>query len=83
VEPRRRERGHLAGTWYDLGTAAESFLVGLKRIDVDPGKWSRSDKINFRDIGFISRLERIAHLGEIPLHDPAHGFGVALLAECG
>jgi uncharacterized cupin superfamily protein len=40
VEPYRREAGHLAGDWYDLGTAVESFDVGLKRIQVDPGKWS-------------------------------------------
>ena len=40
VEPRRRDIGHLAGDWYDLGSAAESFDVGLKRIQVDPGKWS-------------------------------------------
>jgi uncharacterized cupin superfamily protein len=40
VESYRRERGHLAGTWYDLGSAAGTGGVGLKRILVDPGKWS-------------------------------------------
>jgi uncharacterized cupin superfamily protein len=40
VEPYRRETGHLAGDWYDLGRAAGSVSVGLKRIRVDPGKWS-------------------------------------------
>ena len=40
VEPRRREAGHIAGTWRDLGTAAGSVRVGVKRIEVDPGKWS-------------------------------------------
>ncbi len=40
VEPVRRERGHLAGSWYDLGTAAGSLTVGLQRIRVDPGRWS-------------------------------------------
>jgi uncharacterized cupin superfamily protein len=40
VEPRRRDTGHLAGNWYDLGSAAESFDVGLQRIQVDPGRWS-------------------------------------------
>jgi uncharacterized cupin superfamily protein len=40
VEPRRREAGHIAGAWYDLGRAAGSVEVGLKRIEVDPGKWS-------------------------------------------
>jgi uncharacterized cupin superfamily protein len=40
VEGYRREAGHIAGTWFDLGTAAGSVGVGLKRIRVDPGKWS-------------------------------------------
>ena len=40
VEGRRREAGHVAGTWFDLGTAAGTVAVGLKRITVDPGKWS-------------------------------------------
>ena len=40
VEGYRREQGHLAGTWFDLGSAAGSVGVGMKRIQVDPGKWS-------------------------------------------
>jgi uncharacterized cupin superfamily protein len=40
VEGYRREAGHLAGTWFDLGSAAGTVGVGLKRIQVDPGKWS-------------------------------------------
>ncbi len=40
VEPRRRDVGHLAGTWRDLGTAAGTEGVGVQRIDVDPGRWS-------------------------------------------
>jgi uncharacterized cupin superfamily protein len=40
VEPVRREKGHIAGSWRDLGTAADSFLVGVQRIEVDPGRWS-------------------------------------------
>jgi len=40
VEGYRREAGHLAGTWFDLGSAAGSVGVGLKRIQVDPGRWS-------------------------------------------
>jgi uncharacterized cupin superfamily protein len=35
----RAERGHIAGTWWSLtGRASQS--VGVKRIRVDPGKWS-------------------------------------------
>jgi uncharacterized cupin superfamily protein len=35
----RGERGHIAGTWWSLtGRSTES--VGVKRIQVDPGKWS-------------------------------------------
>jgi len=40
VEGRRSELGHLAGTWRDLGRAAGSVGVGLKRIEIDAGKWS-------------------------------------------
>ena len=35
----RNERGHIAGTWSRL-TGQESGSVGLKRIQVDPEKWS-------------------------------------------
>ena len=37
VEPYRRESGHIAGNWYDLGRAAGSVAVGLTRILVDQG----------------------------------------------
>jgi len=40
VEPRRREAGHIAGAWSDLGTAAGSVGVGLQRIRLEPGMWS-------------------------------------------
>jgi uncharacterized cupin superfamily protein len=40
VEPRRRETGHMAGTWFDLGSSAGSYYAGLKRIQVDAGNWS-------------------------------------------
>ena len=40
VAPRRRETGHQAGDWYDLGSAAGSVSVGLQRVLVDPGRWS-------------------------------------------
>ena len=42
VEPRRRETGHLAGTWYDLGSAAESSDVVY---------YPRTDEIRFRGVG--------------------------------
>jgi mannose-6-phosphate isomerase-like protein (cupin superfamily) len=35
----RGERGHIAGTWSSL-TGRSSRSVGLKRIQVDPGRWS-------------------------------------------
>jgi uncharacterized cupin superfamily protein len=40
VEPYRRERGHIGGDWRDLGDAAGSVTIGLKRVQVDPGLWS-------------------------------------------
>ena len=35
---RRAERGHLVGTWSDLGS--EHGSIGVQRIQVDPEKWS-------------------------------------------
>ena len=35
----RGERGHIAGTWWSL-TGRNSRTIGLKRIQIDPGKWS-------------------------------------------
>jgi uncharacterized cupin superfamily protein len=40
IEPVRRETGHMAGSWTDLASAANSVMVGVRRIQVDPGKWS-------------------------------------------
>lgn len=40
VEGARREAGHIAGTWRDLGTVTGTQGVGVALIDVDPGKWS-------------------------------------------
>ena len=39
VRSSRGERGHIAGTWQSL-TGRSSVLVGVKRIQVDPGMWS-------------------------------------------
>jgi uncharacterized cupin superfamily protein len=35
----RAERGHIAGTWQSL-TGRASKAIGVKRIQVDPGKWA-------------------------------------------
>jgi uncharacterized cupin superfamily protein len=40
VRSRRRETGHLGGTWFDLGSAAGSVKVGVQRVQIDAGKWS-------------------------------------------
>jgi uncharacterized cupin superfamily protein len=40
IEGHHAEVGHLGGTWRDLGSAAGSVTIGVKRIEVDPGKWS-------------------------------------------
>ena len=40
VEAVRREEGHLAGSWRDLGSAADTWMTGLQRIQIDPGKWA-------------------------------------------
>jgi uncharacterized cupin superfamily protein len=39
VEGQRREAGHIAGTWHPL-TGEASVAVGMRRIVVDPGRWS-------------------------------------------
>jgi uncharacterized cupin superfamily protein len=39
VEYVRRDRGHIGGAWASL-TGSSSVTVGVKRIRVDPGKWS-------------------------------------------
>jgi uncharacterized cupin superfamily protein len=39
VEPRRRERGHIAGEWQGL-TGDGTVQTGVSRVRVDPGKWS-------------------------------------------
>lgn len=36
----RKEVGHIAGEWTDLGAAAGTRTIGLNRIRIDPGKWS-------------------------------------------
>jgi uncharacterized cupin superfamily protein len=40
VEGGRAEVGHLGARWRNLGSAAGSQTIGVKRIQVDPGKWS-------------------------------------------
>ena len=40
VKPSAGELGHLGGTWRDLGRAAGSVRVGVKRIEIAAGKWS-------------------------------------------
>jgi uncharacterized cupin superfamily protein len=40
VEVVRREERHLGGSWRDLGSAAGTWLTGLQRIEIDPGKWA-------------------------------------------
>jgi uncharacterized cupin superfamily protein len=40
IEAHHADRGHLAGSWRDLGRTAGSVTIGVKRVEVDPGKWS-------------------------------------------
>jgi uncharacterized cupin superfamily protein len=40
VEGARQTAGHLDATWFDLGSAAGSVDVGVKRIRIEPGAWS-------------------------------------------
>ena len=38
VDKRRRDRGQMAGTWSDLGSAAGSYRCGVTRIELGPGE---------------------------------------------
>jgi uncharacterized cupin superfamily protein len=40
VEGRRTEIGHLVARWTDLGRASGSRSVGLRRIEIEPSRWS-------------------------------------------
>ena len=61
VEPRRRDVGHLVGTWRDLGTAVGTQGVGVNRIDVDPGKWSTPAHVEGADEEIFFVLEGSGH----------------------
>ena len=39
IEGNRAERGHIAGTWRSL-TGDSSVIAGVKRIEIDPGRWA-------------------------------------------
>ena len=66
VERRRAELGHLAATWRDLGRAAGSVKVGLKRVEIDPGKWSTPAHVEGAEEELFVVLEGDGHciLGE-------------------
>jgi uncharacterized cupin superfamily protein len=49
VEVYERVSGHLRGRWQDLGRAAGSVSVGVKRIRVEPGHWSTPAHVHGRD----------------------------------
>lgn len=40
VAGNRRDAGHISGEWFDLGSAAGSVTVGVRRIRIDPRQWS-------------------------------------------
>jgi uncharacterized cupin superfamily protein len=48
VDAHGRHVGHLQGEWQDLGRAAGSLSVGVKRIRVPPGGWSTPAHIHGR-----------------------------------
>lgn len=53
VEPRRLERGHLAGSWRMLGHAAGTVGVTVNRIEVDPNRWSTPAHVESEEIFFV------------------------------
>jgi uncharacterized cupin superfamily protein len=55
VERQPIDKGHLRGTWRDLGDAAGTKRVGVQRIEVDPGCWSTPlhRELNAEEIFFV------------------------------
>jgi uncharacterized cupin superfamily protein len=49
VEGTLRSRGHLGGTWFDLGRAAGTVEAGLKRVQLPPGRWSTPAHVHGRN----------------------------------
>lgn len=48
VNEREADQGHLRARWQDLGAAAGSVTVGLKRIRIEPGHWSTPAHVHSR-----------------------------------
>ena len=40
VEAKRRDFGHIGSAWRDLGAAVETIGIGVRRVEIDAGKWS-------------------------------------------
>ena len=55
------ERGHIGGDWQSL-TGDRSVTVGVKRIRVDPGKWSTPAHVENSEEEIFFVLERLRHL---------------------
>ena len=72
VESGRAETGHIAGVWTDLGSAAGTKTVGVKRIQVDPGKWSTP---YHRQTGEEENFFVLAGSGDCLLSDRAFAVG--------
>jgi uncharacterized cupin superfamily protein len=53
----RLEKGHMCGTWTDLGEAAGSQRVGVNRVQIDPGRWSTPvhRELDAEEIFFVLR----------------------------
>jgi uncharacterized cupin superfamily protein len=49
VDGRRREAGHISGSWFDLGRVAGSVAVGLRRVVVDPERWATPAHVHGAD----------------------------------
>ena len=84
----RGERGHIAGTWQSL-TGRTSQTVGVKRIQVDPGKWSTPLHMEGAEeeifyvlggSGLSVQWEGDGELDELPAYDVREGDCVVHLA---
>src|SRR5262245_61789032 len=75
VERRHNELGHLSAHWRDLGRAAGTVNAGVKRIEVEPGKWSTPAHCEFAEeevfyvLGGSGLLWQDEHVHEIAAGD--------------
>lgn len=78
VQSYRREAGHIAASWTDLGIASGSVGIGLRRIQIDPGCWPTPAHVHGsqEEIFFVLGGEGTVLLGD-EAHNVSRGHAVS------